>query len=168
MQNKRMHAFIINIDEQSRKALLTLFQLFYSLPPWAWFLVGLCLLSIQIIAIRLCRFKHPKYSRLSTFVRHSAQLYLRWPTLLASLAGLAGMAILISLAYHFQVLPKVIESLTSRAIGLGVGVLAGCGLGGMAYYWLIPGLELPNGRLELANSKIPTLPSYDPERYFHG
>jgi hypothetical protein len=167
MQNKRMQAFIY-IEEHGRKAVSTLFQLFYSVPPWAWFLVGFCLLSVQIIAIRLCRFKHPKYSRLSTLVRHSAQLFLRWPTLFMGLAVLAGMVVFVLLGHHFQVLPKVTDALMSRAIGLGLGVLVGCGIGGVAFYWLIPGLELPNGRLELANSKIPTLPNYDPEGYFHG
>ena len=161
---------IINsLEEIVQKTALWLFDWAEHIPALGWGFGAFCLLLAHLIGLRLSHFNHPSRPRWNTLIRHSAQLVLRWPSFIAILAWIVFVLAVLAAGDHFQVLEQTQALLKPRLIATCIGALAGLLLGGAAFYWWLPGLELPQSGLAHPDSKIPTLKGYDPERYFrHG
>ena len=136
-----------------------------SFESWTWALTLGLSLAILVAGVRLGKYSHPGRARWSLFVRHTTTVLLVWPAGLA-LVGLIlfmGLTAVLTLSLGWQT--AVWEVAKFQILGAMGGLCGGVLLGGVCYYWLIPGLERPEAAG--VHERVPcAVQSYDPEEYF--
>lgn len=143
----------------------SLVVLVVSFESWTWALTLGLLLAIWVAGVRLGKYSHPGRVRWSLFVRHATTVLLVWPIGLAFVVIILfmGLTTILTLSLGWQT--TVWEVAKSQILGATGGLCGGAILGGVCYYWLIPGLERPEaaGVHERAPCAVR---NFDPEEYF--
>jgi hypothetical protein len=133
-------------------------------PAIAAAIVGL-LLAAAVMGSRLAKFSHPARPRLSLLVRHGACCFICWPSWLVLIALLVFTGLVFALGWSLGWQESVWLALKAHFYAVAVGAVAGVILGGLSYYYFIPGMERPMA--VGVNEPIPhSCGIYDPEKYF--
>ena len=138
------------------------------LPPSGWGLVIGAIPVLFLAGLAFRKFNHPVWPRWSQVVRHGSHPLLLWPSVLLLLGVLLGVFALCSLALQLNVFhTHVWPALKPRAWTAGFGLVGGLSIGGLLYYWYVPGLQTPEAGLagtqgEVKGGQV----TYDPENYF--
>ena len=143
-----------------------IFQLVFLCPIWAWALAGLALVFFQLLGWRLSRFSRPTSPRGSLMIRHAVRPLLLWPASISSLVVFLGWFALFGLGNQYGVLSQIWQAVRLHFLGFGLGAVLGLLLGGLFYYWLIPGWETPTSSFADPNTAMAQRRNYDPERFF--
>lgn len=161
-----MSNFQADLDNFLWSKLIWTFELIERLTPHQWGMVSAAAVLFGLVGLRLSRFTQPEAPRISHFVRHASRLFLLWPSL--AVLGLASLmwAGFFVLCYTLNVVPKGWSTVHDEVLAIAWGVSSGLVLGALAFYWWIPGLEVPTVTAAAPDVKSPEMGNYDPEKYF--
>jgi hypothetical protein len=161
-----MPNFQIDLNRFLWSKLVWVFELIVLLTPDQWTMLCGFAALFGIVGLRLGRFTKPESPRFSHLIRHASRLFLFWPSVAA--LGLVALvwAVFFVLCFILNVVPKGLETLHAEILAIGWGMSAGLLSGALAFYWWIPGLEVPAITAAAPDVKLPTIDSYDPEKYF--
>jgi hypothetical protein len=134
--------------------------------PLQWGAISMCSIWCAISGWRLTRFSHPGYPRWSALLRHAASVLILWPSFICVATVFVGCLVLFALSLNFGLLNAVWDLLRQRTHALEWGVAAGSLLGGLFYYHLIPGWEMPGKTAAAPDAVMTATGKYDPERFF--
>lgn len=142
------------------------YELILRLSPIEW--ATLCGLAVMfgIIGLRLGRFTKPESPRFSQFIRHTSRLFLLWPSVATLLSVTLLWSYFFALCYTLSVVPNGVAALHAQMVAIGWGVLSGMFAGGLWFYWLIPGSEIPASSAAAPDAKAIAIGNYNPEKYF--
>ena len=156
-----------DLDRFVRPKLIWLYEFIVRLTPEQWTLAALlCVMSV-IIGWRLTRFTKPEIPRVSQIVRDFAKVVLLYPSLMFLAAMVLVWSAYFGLSWSLDSVSQGIESLSMQIVSVLIGGFAGLAISAIAYYFLIPGIELPSRTLADPVAKINAVGDYDPETYFH-
>jgi hypothetical protein len=143
-----------------------IYELIVRLTPDEWTMVIGFIMLTGNAGLRLRRFTRPETPRSSQFIRHAARALFLWPSLVALVLVALLWAAFYALCHFLDVTAKGLIALHSHNVAMVWGIASGSLAGGLIYYRLIPGLELPSVTLAAPNAKLPAMESYDPEKLF--
>ncbi len=145
-----------------------LFSKLLVLPPWAWGVTIGMIPVLFLAGMAFKKFNHPVYPRWSQVIRHSSHPLMLWPSFILLLSIALGAFALYFLALHLNVFQShVWPALKPRAWSAAYGFTGGLSIGGLLYYWYVPGLQAPDAGLAGAQGELKSEQvTYDPENYF--
>lgn len=161
-----MHKLTATLDGVLIQVFQLIFNGFYALSQVWWSIATAILLAACIAGLRIARFSNPNIPRWSQLIRHAATPLMCWPSTLLLGAVVLGWSILFTIANERGILIWMWLEMGSRLKGVGVGLAVGALLGGIIFYWLIPGLERPAKTEASPETKLLPSKNYDPEGYF--